>query len=226
MPSQRSVILATGEIYHIFNRGVERRVIFDGRHEYQHMVDLLDYYRFSEVPMRFSQFRLQSKTDQLTIVSNMKAKDLVRVEVLAYCLMPNHFHLMVKQVADHGISDFLSNICNSHSRYFNTKHERSGPLFQGPFKAVRVNTEEQLIHLSRYIHLNPSTAFLVGEDELDSYPWSSLPEYLSGKIHIIDPKPIMSIFKTNKKYQEFVHDNIDYTRTLGRIMHEAIDGEE
>ncbi len=226
MPSQRPVVLATGEIYHVFNRGVEKRVIFCDKREYRHMVDLLDYYRFSEVPMRFSQFHLQSRADQLTITSKMRKNATRRVDILAYCLMPNHFHLMLRQVVDHGISDFLSNICNSHSRYFNTKHERSGPLFQGPFKAVRVSTEEQLIHLSRYIHLNPSTAYLVEEDGLDSYPWSSLPEYLTGKINIIDPKPIMSIFKTNKKYQQFVHDNADYAKTLGGVIREAIDYEE
>lgn len=225
MSGVRPVILATGEIYHVFNRGVERRNIFTCEREYRHVIDLIDYYRFSEVPMRFSQYQLLSKADRLTVYSGLKRKGLARVEIIAYCLMPNHFHFILRQVVDGGISDFISNVCNSHSRYFNIKHTRVGPLFQGPFKAVRVETEEQLTHLSRYVHLNPVTAFIINERSLDGYQWSSLPEYLSGKERVVSPDPIMSIFKVIEKYREFIHDNIDYAKTIAKVKYYAIDNE-
>ena len=226
MSGLRQVVLARGEIYHVFNRGVERRDIFTDKREYRHVIDLIDYYRFSDVPMRFSQFQLLSKADRVTVFSKIRQRKLVRVEVLAYCLMPNHFHFILKQVSDTGISDFVSNVCNSHSRYFNTKHSRVGPLFQGPFKAVRVETEEQLRHLSRYVHLNPVSAFVIDERLLDSYPWSSLSEYLTSQARIINPEPIMSVFKTTERYREFVHDNIDFAKSLAKIKYYAIDKEE
>ena len=226
MANPRPVVLAVGETYHVFNRGVEKRTIFTDRREYNHFINLIDYYRFSNVPIRFSQYQLRSKNDRSTLFTKIKSSGLARVEVFAYCLMPNHFHFILKQVRDGGISSFMSDICNSHSRYFNIKHSRVGPLFQGPFKAIRVETEDQLIHLSRYVHLNPTSAFLIDEESLDGYPWSSLPEYLTSRIRIINPEPIMSTFKTREKYHQFVHDNIDFSRTIAKIKHAAIDNDE
>ena len=121
---------------------------------------------------------------------------------------------------DDGIAKFISNLTNSYSRYFNTKHKRIGSLFQGIFKAVRMENEEQLIHVSRYIHLNPVVSFIIKEEFLDTYPWSSMSEF-SGyqKEEICDKEIILSCFSSKKNYQKFVHDQVDYAKKLEIIKH-------
>lgn len=226
MSSSRNVVLATEEIYHIFNRGVERRPIFTHKWEYRRALDTISYYRFLESPIRYSKYITLEKKRRIQLLEALLTSKL-QVDILAYCLMPNHFHLLLKQAADAGISRFVSKFCDSYSKYFNVKHDRVGPLFQGPFKAVRVESEEQLIHLSRYIHLNPTSSFLIKESELDSYPWSSLPEYLAPQGNTVsNPKCIGGLFKSPGKYRDFVHNQIDYAQKLEHIKHLVFDGEE
>ena len=130
--------------------------------------------------------------------------------------MPTHFHLILRQLTDNGISIFMQNTLNSYSRYFNIKHNRKGPLWQGRFKSVLIKTEEQLLHLTRYIHLNPVTAYLVERSE--EWPSSSYKEFLSDnddgeKIcrfrDILDIEPL--------SYREFVNDAVSYERELAKI---------
>ena len=128
--------------------------------------------------------------------------------------------MLLKQKADDGIPKYLNNFANSYTRYFNTKRKRIGPLFQGIFKAVRIETDEQLIHVSRYIHLNPVVSLVIKEEELDNYPRSSFPEYLNPKIEgICDQKEILGLFDSRKTYRKFVYDQIDYARRLEEIKH-------
>jgi putative transposase len=101
------------------------------------------------------------------------------VDIIAYSLMPNHFHLLLKQNKEKGVATYVANFVNAYTKYFNTKHERSGPLFQGVFKAVYVETDEQLVHLTRYIHLNPVASSLIAQEHLPTYQWSSYPAYLA-----------------------------------------------
>lgn len=226
MSSARNVVLANGEIYHVFNRGVEKRPVFTNKREYQRAIETVDYYRFKKLPIRYSHFlKLETSTRQ-KLFADISAGP-TQTDVLAYCLMPNHFHFLLRQTADLGISRFVSWFCNSYTRYFNTKHVRVGPLLQGTFKAVRVASEEQLLHLSRYIHLNPVASFLVKADELDSYPWSSLPEYLgNARNGFCETKTIGGSFKSIDKYRSFLHDQIGYAQTLERIKHLILDPED
>jgi len=139
--------------------------------------------------------------------------------------MPNHFHFLLKQVGDYGISEFIGQIQNSYTKYFNVKRERVGSLLQGRFKAVRVESEEQLIHLSRYIHLNPYSSFLVRSlKDLKKYPWSSFPSYIEDeKVDFLDENIILNLFKNKGEYQEFVFNQADYQRELEKIKHLALD---
>lgn len=129
------------------------------------------------------------------------------VKIYCYCLMPNHFHLLVQQLTDGGISEFLRKASDSYTRYFNTKHERVGSLFQGVFKAKLIDSEEYLLHLSKYIHKN---SFPLDEWEHRVYPYSSYQFYLSGEPHLFcDTNFISSYFsKTNPNltYQSFVEE--------------------
>ncbi len=135
--------------------------------------------------------------------------------------MPNHFHLLLKQVQDSGISQFIGKLSNSYTRYFNTLNKRVGPLFQGRFKAVRVKTDEQLLHLSRYIHLNPYVANLVKDPSF--YQWSSYNEYLDIKNGICNKDIVLGLFKDSSEYATFVTDHSEYARQLEIIKHLAFE---
>ena len=213
----RKVILATGEIYHVFNRSIENRTIFTGKKECYRALETLNYYQYSNVPVRYSHFISLNQHRKDDVLSSLTGKD---VTILAFCLMPNHYHLLLRQEKDKGISKFMANFSNSFSKYYNLKADRSGVLFQGVFKAVRIETEEQLNHVSRYIHLNPVTSFIIEAELLDKYEWSSLPEYLNLTTRrISEPNLILSQYKNRNAYRNFVHDQIKYARELDKIKH-------
>src|SRR3989344_7863223 len=162
----------TAGFYHIYNRGVEKRQIFLTERDYERFLQTLYYYQFSGPKPKFSnKYRFKNKEFD----KNPKIVDL-----LAFCLMPNHFHLLIKQLGDGGTQEFLSKIANSYTKYFNTKHKRVGPLFQGQFKAVLIESDEQLIHVSRYIHLNPFVSELVSD--LTIFPYSSYKYFLEPEL--------------------------------------------
>ena len=181
---------------------------------------VIDYYRFINTPLRFSKFLKLSHEDRNEILANMRTSNIKHVEFLAFCLMPNHFHFLLRQTEEKGISTFLSNFQNSYTRYFNTKNERDGSLFLDQFKAVLIETDEQFIHVSRYIHLNPTTSYVVKDFEaLLNYPWSSLPEYLESKPQICETSMVMDFFGKPESYRSFLEDQLAYQRELDKIKH-------
>ena len=132
--------------------------------------------------------------------------------------MPNHFHFLLKQLEDNGISWFMQHLINSYVHYLNIRHDRLGPLFQGRFKNVLVDSDNQLLHLSRYIHLNPLVSNLI--TDLNQYTWSSYPRYIFGdRDDLLEPEFILGNFKTGEDYKRFVLDQIDYTESLERLKH-------
>ena len=143
------------------------------------------------------------------------------VELICYCLMPNHFHLIVKQMKSGGITKFAGLVLNSYTKYFNTRYKRVGSLFQGTFKAARVGTDEHLLHLSRYIHLNPLVDNVVRN--LRKFPFSSYHEYIRGEGKLTNPTEVLSHFKSGKDYEKFVQDPEAYGRTLKKLERELLD---
>jgi len=203
----RKVILANDEIYHVLNRGVEERVTFEDKRDYRRFIASFVYYQKANPPARFS-FRKRVKKEEL------KGDNLV--EIICYCLMPNHFHFLLKQVKERGISLFIGRLVNSYTRYFNTRHRRSGHLFQGPFRAVRIVSEQQLLHVSRYIHLNPFVGFLV--KDLRDYPYSSYLEYLGlSQSSFCSSEIVLNHFSSREEYEKFVLDQKDYALNLKKI---------
>lgn len=210
----RTIPFVVGEFYHIYNRGLEKQSIFNNRRDYSRFIQTLFYYQIQNPKPKFSTYR-QSKV--FPVDSSKKI-----VEIIAYCLMPNHFHLLVKQLKDGGITEFMRRFIHSYTKYRNIKYHRQGPIFQGVFKAVRVESDEQLLHLSRYIHLNPLVSLLV--KDLKLYPWSSYNVYLDSKsTQSISKEEILNFFSSLKDYEKFVLDQADYGRTLEIIKHTAID---
>ncbi len=219
----RKVVLAPQQIYHIFNRGVAALPIYLNTRSYLRFLDLVDYYRFSNTPFSFSKLMSLPKEEREKILTELKKENAVHVEILAYCFMPNHFHFLLKQITDKGISVFMRNLQDSYVKYFNIKNERAGPLFQSMFKAVIIETDEQLLHVSRYIHLNPSTAYIVEPENLEDYRWSSLNPYLDKSLNsaycFINPKIVLSFFKKKEDYKKFVLNQASYQRELDKIKH-------
>ena len=212
MPA-RKIVLATGETYHIFNKSF-RGDIFTDKKEYKLFLLAMKFYMQLDPPVKFSIYR-QLK-DQYRINTKNKL-----VNLIAYCLMPNHFHFILRQEESDGIKYFVQRLCNSYSHYFNIKHQRKGSLFDFKFKAVRIETQEQLIHLSRYIHLNPVTSYIV--EDPSEYEYSSYNLYLAKKQSSwIDPSVIMSNF-SSLDYKKFVADQKDYQRELSKTKHLLFD---
>jgi len=138
--------------------------------------------------------------------------------------MPNHVHFLMKELEKNGISRFMSNFQNSYAKYLNLKTNRTGSLFQSMFKAVRIESDEQLIHVCRYIHLNPLTSYVIRDvDGLERYPWSSYPEYFKGISDLIDTNLISDFFPSKKEFRKFTLDQVDYQRQLDKIKHLSLE---
>lgn len=209
----RKVPFVNGSYYHIFNRGVEKREMFVTNKDYKRFIDSMFFYKYSGIKPKFSRF--DPKKDKL------KNKNIVGI--VAYCLMPNHFHLLLRQLEDGGISKFVGQLCNSYTKYFNTKNDRVGPLLQGNFKSVLIESTEQLLHVSRYIHLNPYVAGMLEKQSV--YLYSSLPEYFELKKGILEKEIVLEQFESIDSYEQFTFDQLDYGRNLELIKHHIL-GEE
>jgi len=221
MPGRFEVFLKGG-IYHLFNKTIEGKKVFIDSTSCSRFLDIVHYYKSSMVKISYSRFKRLPLTIQHKLNKKNNLKKNLKVNLLSYCLMPTHFHLLVQQVGDKPVSRFIGDIVNAFTRYFNLKHNRKGPLFIPRFKSVRITTDEQLWHVSRYIHLNPYTSEVVRNiADCDSYPWSSLGEYISSKMGkgICEKNMILSFFKNSTSYQSFVKDNADYQRRLELIKH-------
>lgn len=221
--SGRKITFANQEYYHVFNRGISRQPICLNKKDYERIILTFSFYRFAQPPIKLSRLLQLPANQRQDFLKKIKKEGKKLVEIISFVIMPNHFHLLLRQNMDRGISIFLSNSINSYTRYFNTKYKREGNLFQGVFKAVHIETEEQLIHLSRYIHINPVVSFVVKREKLLDYPWSSLSDYLKTEPTMLDLDPVMVHFKSPKDYQSFVFDQIDYARKLEEVKHLLIE---
>jgi putative transposase len=219
MPTRKTP-LVIDHVYHIFSRGVNRTPIFYQKKDYQRFLDLIKYCHFADYPIKFSKLKSLSNKERGKIKSRLKENF---VEFIAYSLMPNHFHFVLKQKIENGISQFINRLLNSYTKFFNTKYKRSGPLFEGRFKAVLIESDSQFHHVVRYVHLNPYSSLVVKTlNELLVYPWSSFPEYLSKSevLEICEEKQlILSEFANVKSFKEFTLNQADYQRRLEEIKH-------
>lgn len=200
--------------YHVFNRGVAKRNIFTNHSDYQRFLDTLYYYQFANPKPSFSQYK---RFKVQAFEKNPKI-----IDVIAYCLMPNHFHMLIRQKDDGGIQHYMRKVLNSYTKYFNTRYRRIGPLFQGEFKAVFVESDEQLLHLSRYIHLNPYVDNIV--ENLSLFPYSSYLHYIGkGKSPLCTSEPVLGLLKEPSLYKTFVEDHQKYAQELALIKHLTCD---
>lgn len=202
--------------YHIYNRGVEKRTIFQNEQDYQVFLHHLKLYL--SPPQKQKGYSFTEKTKQRPLNNYHE-----EINLLAYCLMPNHFHLLLKQKSANIIQYFMRSLGTKYVQYFNKRYQRVGPLFQDTYKAVLVQTDEQLLHLSRYLHFNPGKETIsTKEGDLQRillYSYSSYADYLGKrKTNWLNSEEILSFFKTAQKsnlkdilsYQSFVE---NYTQS-------------
>lgn len=206
-------------IYHVYNRGVEKRDIFMDEQDYAVFLHLLKYYLS---PVGANEVHPLLTFQNFAVVRPRPLANIgEEIKLLAFCLMPNHFHLLTKQSAIDGVTKLLRRVATTYSMYFNKRYKRVGYLFQGKYKAALVETDSYLLHLSRYIHLNPLE--LTGTD-LVNYPYSSYPYFLGLKhAKWLEPEIILSCFDTSKmltglrhypSYKEFVEGDFENSKEI------------
>lgn len=219
MVAIRKDAIVTGCVYHIFTRSIAGFEIFRSPTSYERILNTLEYYNRISPGIRLSKF-LELSPDARKRMAELREVEPL-VQLIAYCLMPTHIHLVLKQVQDNGISIFMSNVLNSFTRYFNIAHQRKGPLWESEFKNVLVQTDEQLLHLTRYVHLNPVSARLTNSPE--DWEYSSFRQYVCSKpvrgncnwLGILEINPV--------DYDRFVRSRASYQRSLSQIKRLLID---
>lgn len=217
--------LVTDQIYHVYNRSVAQQPIFRNRRENNIYLNLIEYYKFANPPMRFSFFSRLDKEKSGMLIENLYKSDNNLVSIYTFSFMPNHYHLLLKQSQEKGIMNYIRLIQNSYAHYLNIKTKRFGSVFQSPFKAKRIENDEQFLHVSRYIHLNPLTSYLIeNPNDLESYEWSSYKDYVGkNPRRFVDVSFLLSFHKDKEKFRKFTLDHSDYQRKLEKIKHLIID---
>lgn len=194
MPSRNKVKdYDVDSYYHVYNRGVNKKAIFKDDQDYAVFLNLLKRYLGAE-EQKDSSGRIYEKLGE-------------EIELLAFCMMPNHFHLFIYQREDwRALEALMRRITTSYSMYFNKKYKRVGHLFQDSYKASRVDNEAYLQHITRYIHLNPKN--------YKHYEWSSI-DYYTGKKSVdwVKTDRVLGLFKDKNEYIKFIDDFDDYNDT-------------
>ena len=149
----RKLVFSEDEFYHVYNRGNDKRIIFRRNDDYKRFINLLF---FCNSKTRVQMAKLSKKLSQgVTLTKFLDIRGDTLVDIGAYCLMPNHFHLLLHEKVENGITMFLKKLCTAYSMYFNIKNDRTGKLFEGVFQARHADSDEYLKYLFAYIHLNP-----------------------------------------------------------------------
>lgn len=214
MPTRKDPLI-TGCYYHIYNRAQHNLVPFS---EQSCLIEFTKGIRY------YTQYKPKTKLSMRDKVKRDIADDYKNrlVDILAYCIMPNHYHLLLKQRQDNGISTYIRRLQNSFVHYYNTKHHQKGSLFQGNFQSSLITSQEHLIHVSRYIHLNPTSAKIV-KDPFE-YPYSSFSMFVNQQFSPpFIPDDLLGSHETPTSYVQFVRDNILYQQELQIIKHELLD---
>lgn len=195
MPSRNRIkVYVPGAYYHVYNRGVEKRLIFQDDRDYAVFLNLLKRYLDSESYFDPSNREYPKYSDG--------------VDLLAYCMMPNHFHLLFYLKDEDSLKKLMQSVCTAYVKYFNKRYDRVGPLFQDRFKASHILREVYLQHISRYIHLNPK--------DWRTNRQTSLPYWLGNRsADWLHPEVVNSM--TPKAYLDFLQDHEDYLESLALI---------
>lgn len=197
------------------SRSIAGYQIFNTETEYKSFIDRMIFYRQIEKPTKYSRLFTLPEDQKTTIMHEAFTSKDNLVQIICYCLMPTHIHLLLKQLTENGISIYIRDLLDSYSRNFNSSHKRKGPLWDNRFKNVLIENDEQLLHLTRYIHLNPTSAGLV--DNPKNWQFSSYHEYVGSAVNgqicnnsgLVDVPPA--------QYRKFCLERKSYQRELSKI---------
>ena len=230
---KRKIVFSIDEYYHVYSRGVEKRQIFLDDDDYERFVRLL-YLCNGNKPIVFKLFQGRSldecdRGEPLTAIG-------------AYCLMPNHFHLLLRETNEGGITEFMRKLMTAYSMYFNKKNERTGTLFEGIFKAEHATEDAYLKYLLAYIHLNPLKLIEpkwreIGLEDpgkaklyLAQYKYSSYQDYLQDKLQdkrpqscILSSGPFPDYFQDRKEFDGYINDWLAFQAFQGRSLDKQVD---
>ncbi len=207
----RKVKIALGEYYHIYNRGNNKQETFLDTRDWIRFLFLIIYDQSSQIfynlGRQVSHFVRHSvfNIDNNCLEKINKSRS---VELVSFALMPNHYHLLVRESSENGISTYMQRVQNAYTKYFNTKYKKSGHLFQGPFQVVHVKTNNQLLYLSAYIHRNPRD--IAGwKTKEDKYPWSSYQDCAGFNRwnKLLEHQVLTKQFKNSNEYRIFIETN-------------------
>lgn len=216
----RNHSFAPSEFYHIYSRGIEKRPIFKDVSDYDRFVSLMFFCNGTKPIV------IRDIPKGLSFVDGANRRGQPIVEIGAYCLMPNHFHLLVREPTGEGISKFMLKLLTGYSYYFNTKNKRKGRLFESSFQSKHVDSDEYLKYLFAYIHLNPLKFYIPNWREggvtdefkalayLSSYPYSSFSEYVGknrDERHILTSVNFPKYFKDSKEFIDLFNDWIKFS---------------
>ena|SRR5579872_2867021 len=201
---------AEGEYYHIYNRGNGKMDIFRDEQDFQNFLKRL------RLVLGLETVPTPGRREATKVPFEFQRAPLIRImplpkdafTIVCYCLMPNHFHLLLRQNKEVPASKLISKLCTSYGKYFNRKYKRVGGLFQDQFKSVLIDNDNYLKWLSAYIHQNPKVAGLVRK--VEEWPWSSYHNFISGRGDIIaDADVVLGDFKNVDEYKKFVESSFE-----------------
>lgn len=203
---------AIGEHYHVYNRGVGKIDIFKDEEDYSNFIKRLK--------LVLGEAELPSKGRSIQIKPLAKGA----FSLVSFCLMPNHYHFLIRQNSEISITKLIAKVCTSYAMYFNKKYNRVGTLFQDAFKSINIDGNSYLLWLSAYIHQNPATAGLVWD--LRKWKWSSYPEYVELTAGEFCQKEIIlgQYIKNSGTYQKFVETSFDEIRRKAELEPFLLDG--
>lgn len=201
----RKFEFANNEYYHIFNRGNNKRDIFTNDKDFARFFQsMVEFNAIEPIGSIFENFFRKSLLGH-SMSKDDKGEKLV--DFICYCLNQNHYHFILKQLAEKGIEKFMQRLGNGYTKYFNNKHDCSGSLFQGRYKAVHINSNEYLLHLSVYVNLNGGVHQL-GHSMSKLMSKSSLDEYVLGRTGFCKKDIILSQFESVVEYKKFMEETL------------------
>jgi len=212
----RNIEIESGEYYHVYNRGVERRRVFLKPEHFERFYQSLAM--FNDVS--YKHHGCQTFKESVESYRSLGTVERRFVDIVAFALIPNHFHFLLRQKEDGGIAKFLQKVQQGYTRFFNLSHGRTGCLFSSSYQAEHIDSDSHFEHMVRYIHLNPldvgglpwrlddekKTTYSEVIDYLSTYPWSSHHVYLSGKqsFPVVDLEHVNWLCNTPSDYERYL----------------------
>jgi putative transposase len=207
----RKTQFENGVYYHLYNRGVDKRKVFLDKRDFERFLLSMNLLNDQNdgLMIAWRDYKENNPAAELSEFPLLKKKRKKLVEFICYCLNPNHYHLIVRQLVEKGIERFMHKLGTSHANYFNTKNKRTGSLFQGSFKAIHIKSNSKLFYLSAYVNMN----HLIHGFKNKEWKYSSLLDYLGKrKGGLCNKKVIMENFKSCADYKKFLGENIAHMK--------------